>query len=57
MKSNKLMKFLLSLFIALSITCTSAEIVSAATTNHYNSEVPLCGEEPEKSPFDIWEKK
>lgn len=57
MKSNKLMKFLLSLFIALTITCTSADIASAATTNDYNSEVSLLGEEPEKSPFDGWKKQ
>lgn len=52
MKSNKLMKFLLSLFIALSITCTCTEIASASTTINYESEIQLLGEDPKDSPLD-----
>ena len=57
MKSNKLMKFLLSLFIALSITCTCTEITSAATSNNYNSEIRFWGEDFDESPFGGIEKQ
>jgi len=57
MKSNKLMKFLLSLFIALCITCTNTETVSITTITDYDSQIQLLGEEPEESPLGDLEKQ
>lgn len=57
MKSNKLMKFLLSLFIALCITSTNTETVSVATIMDYDSQIQLLGEEPEESPLGDLKKQ
>lgn len=52
MKSNKLMKLLLSLLMVLTIACTNAEIISTATFSHYDSQIQLLREDFEDSPLD-----
>ncbi len=57
MKSNKLMKLLLSLLMVLTIACTNAEIISTATFSNYDSQIQLLGDEPKDSIFGEWDKQ
>lgn len=57
MKNNKIVKFLLSLLITLTIISTNTEVTLANTPANYDSTIEFLGEEPEKSPFVPWEKQ